>query len=82
MPDRDAKGLTKQLRNGGAEPIDSPDNGSHIAGRLDWVMGKIVDDKLFLGTSRKPDDTLQKAEYLNLKLANRHGLITGATGTG
>ena len=45
-------------------------------------MGKIVDDKLFLGTSRKPDDTLQKAEYLNLKLANRHGLITGATGTG
>jgi DNA helicase HerA-like ATPase len=37
---------------------------------------------IYLGTSRKPDDSLQKGEYLNLKLANRHGLITGATGTG
>jgi len=35
-----------------------------------------------VGTSRKPDDSNNKAEYLNLKLANRHGLITGATGTG
>jgi DNA helicase HerA-like ATPase len=32
-------------------------------------------DKLFLGRSEKP-------EYLSLKMANRHGLITGATGTG
>ena len=31
--------------------------------------------KVFLGTSTRP-------EYLTLKLANRHGLITGATGTG
>jgi hypothetical protein len=31
--------------------------------------------KIFLGRSVKP-------EYLDLKLANRHGLITGATGTG
>jgi DNA helicase HerA-like ATPase len=38
--------------------------------------------KLFIGGSRKPDDTLNKAEFLTLKLANRHGLITGATGTG
>jgi hypothetical protein len=30
---------------------------------------------VFIGTSVKP-------EYLTLKLANRHGLITGATGTG
>ncbi|MBI1384037.1 MAG: DUF853 family protein [Rhizobiales bacterium] len=30
---------------------------------------------IYLGTSIKP-------EYLSLKLANRHGLITGATGTG
>ncbi len=42
----------------------------------------LKDDALYLGTSRKPDDSLQKGEYLNLKLANRHGLITGATGTG
>ncbi len=35
----------------------------------------IQDGKIFLGASSKP-------EYLNLKLANRHGLITGATGTG
>ncbi len=35
----------------------------------------LVDDKIYLGTSDRP-------EYLWLKLANRHGLITGATGTG
>ncbi len=38
--------------------------------------------KLFIGGSRNPDDSLQKAEYLDLKFANRHGLVTGATGTG
>ena len=38
--------------------------------------------QIFIGGSRKPDDTPNKAEHLNLKLANRHGLITGATGTG
>ncbi|WP_186394204.1 helicase HerA-like domain-containing protein [Stappia sp. TSB10GB4] len=32
-------------------------------------------DRIFIGASDKP-------EYLTLKLANRHGLITGATGTG
>ena len=42
----------------------------------------IKDDALYIGTSRNPDDSLNKGEYLNLKLANRHGLITGATGTG
>ena len=35
----------------------------------------LEDGKIYLGTSVKP-------EYLNLALANRHGLITGATGTG
>ncbi len=45
-------------------------------------FGKLEDGKIYLGTSRKPDDTPQQSEYLNLKLANRHGLITGATGTG
>jgi DNA helicase HerA-like ATPase len=35
----------------------------------------IQDGKIFVGKSVKP-------EYLELRLANRHGLITGATGTG
>ncbi len=35
----------------------------------------LVPDKLYLGKSTRP-------EYLLLKYANRHGLITGATGTG
>jgi len=35
----------------------------------------IQEDKIFLGKSVKP-------EYLELRLANRHGLIAGATGTG
>ena len=35
----------------------------------------LVDDRIYLGTSSRP-------EYLALKFANRHGLITGATGTG
>ena len=35
----------------------------------------LQEGKVYLGTGTKP-------EYLTLKLANRHGLITGATGTG
>src|SRR5687767_4143720 len=35
----------------------------------------IADGKILIGKSAKP-------EYLDLKLANRHGLVTGATGTG
>ncbi|WP_112963918.1 helicase HerA-like C-terminal domain-containing protein [Agrobacterium sp. fls2-241-TYG-188a] len=42
----------------------------------------LQDGKLYIGTSRNPDDTLNKGEYLDLKFGNRHGLITGATGTG
>ncbi len=39
-------------------------------------MAKIDEDgKIFVGKSTKP-------EYLTLRLANRHGLIAGATGTG
>ena len=37
---------------------------------------------IFIGASRKPDDTISSREYLLLKYGNRHGLITGATGTG
>ncbi|MFC3642231.1 helicase HerA-like C-terminal domain-containing protein [Aquibium oceanicum] len=40
------------------------------------------DESLFLGASRKPDDSYQRAETLLLRYANRHGLVTGATGTG
>jgi DNA helicase HerA-like ATPase len=39
------------------------------------VANMLLDDRLFVGVSTKP-------EYLLLKYANRHGLITGATGTG
>ena len=35
----------------------------------------LADGKIFIGKSTKP-------EYLELRFANRHGLITGATGTG
>ncbi len=42
----------------------------------------MADDSIFLGASRKPDDTYQQAESLLLKFGNRHGLVTGATGTG
>src|SRR5215813_11955279 len=35
----------------------------------------LQEGKIFLGRSVEP-------EYLELKLANRHGLVTGATGTG
>ena len=35
----------------------------------------LADDKIYIGTSTRP-------EYLLLKYGNRHGLITGATGTG
>ncbi len=42
----------------------------------------IKDGKLFLGGSRNPDDSFNEQEFLELKFGNRHGLITGATGTG
>ena len=35
----------------------------------------LLDDRIFMGVSTRP-------EYLLLKYGNRHGLITGATGTG
>ncbi len=45
-------------------------------------MTMLQDGKLYIGTSRKLDDSINKGEYLELKFGNRHGLITGATGTG
>ena len=40
------------------------------------------DNRIFIGASRKPDDSFFRQEFLDLKFANRHGLVTGATGTG
>ena len=40
------------------------------------------DTSIFIGASRKPDDSYQQPEQLLLKYGNRHGLVTGATGTG
>jgi len=40
------------------------------------------DASIFLGASRKPDDSYQRPEELLLKYGNRHGIVTGATGTG
>jgi DNA helicase HerA-like ATPase len=40
------------------------------------------DGSIFIGASRKPDDSYQRPEQLLLKYGNRHGLVTGATGTG
>ncbi len=34
-----------------------------------------TDDKIFIGKAAKP-------QYLSLNLTNRHGMVTGATGTG
>jgi len=40
------------------------------------------DTSIFIGASRKPDDSYQRPEDLLLRYGNRHGLVTGATGTG
>jgi len=45
-------------------------------------MWEKKNETLFLGASRTPDNEYQKAESLLLKFGNRHGIITGATGTG
>ncbi|OBQ68741.1 DUF853 domain-containing protein [Mesorhizobium loti] len=40
------------------------------------------DTSIFIGASRKSDDSYQRPEQLLLQYGNRHGLVTGATGTG
>jgi DNA helicase HerA-like ATPase len=40
------------------------------------------ESSIFIGASRKPDDSYQRPEELLLRYGNRHGLVTGATGTG
>lgn len=41
-----------------------------------------MNKSIFVGASRNNDNSFHRAENLLLKFANRHGLITGATGTG
>ncbi len=43
--------------------------------------GRLKDGFVYLGTAAQPDGS-DAPQYLDLKRANRHGLITGATGTG
>ncbi|MGL4404973.1 MAG: helicase HerA-like domain-containing protein, partial [Notoacmeibacter sp.] len=40
------------------------------------------EESIFIGASRTNDDVYQRPETLLLKYGNRHGLVTGATGTG
>jgi DNA helicase HerA-like ATPase len=42
----------------------------------------LQDGKIYVGTSRNPDESRNRPEYLDLRFGNRHGLVTGATGTG
>ena len=42
----------------------------------------MTDNSIYLGTARHSDDSLGEAQHLLLSRANRHGLVTGATGTG
>ena len=39
-------------------------------------------DGILIGASRGPDGEPPRPNFLRLKFANRHGLVTGATGTG
>ena len=50
--------------------------------RMQTAPIQTPDGHIYLGTARDPDDSLAGPQFLNLKYANRHGLITGATGTG
>ncbi|KAB0676549.1 helicase HerA-like domain-containing protein [Aureimonas leprariae] len=42
----------------------------------------LEEGRVYIGSSMQPDGKPALGEYLDLKLANRHGLVTGATGTG
>src|SRR3990172_3340023 len=50
---------------------EAPEKGEEQAG----VAAEAPADSIYIGESTKP-------EFIYLRLANRHGLITGATGTG
>lgn len=45
-------------------------------------MAGDADGKIFLGRTIPPKGEAPLDEFLTLRLGNRHGLVTGATGTG
>ncbi|NJL50750.1 MAG: DUF853 family protein, partial [Blastochloris sp.] len=45
-------------------------------------MANDTEDKVFIGRNVPPKGEKPADQYLTLKLGNRHGLVTGATGTG
>jgi DNA helicase HerA-like ATPase len=51
------------------------DKGASSGAAIEVGSGKPPADSVYIGQSEKP-------EFIPLRLANRHGLITGATGTG
>ncbi len=53
-----------------------------LAGTKAGETFMLEEGRIYLGTSRHSDESINKGEYLDLKMANRHGLVTGATGTG
>ena len=57
---------------------DAASHGLRSAETVQWLTTASI----FIGASRKPDDSYQRPEQLLLKYGNRHGLVTGATGTG
>ena len=50
-----------------------------VDGTQSAADAKAPDDSVYIGQSVKPESL---PEFIYLRLANRHGLITGATGTG
>ena len=59
-----------------ADTLDSATSNSGYASPTDYVQ----DGAVLLGCSRKGRELIP--ECIELRLANRHGLVTGATGTG
>jgi DNA double-strand break repair helicase HerA and related ATPase len=56
-----------------AKKVAAPEDAAETVVKLD--PAELPEESVYLGQSNKP-------EFILLKLANRHGLITGATGTG
>ena len=69
--------VASRKQTGGLDVQEAPARELAAPANLEKAMsGSVLQDgKIFIGKSTKP-------EYLELRFANRHGLITGATGTG
>ncbi|MFG1371626.1 helicase HerA-like C-terminal domain-containing protein [Xanthobacter oligotrophicus] len=76
-----AAGAAAPASPGQAEPQANPNPWGPAA--QEEGDGRILVGRSFLGRSEAAKaGTSAKDEYLTLRLANRHGLVTGATGTG